>query len=103
MSNAMQQWEVSHFGNDNLRLNEVVIPGPGHREILVKVFAASLNYRDKLIIENGMGMALTMPFVSVSDFAGTVIEIYLVTRRSCQVILFLLSSANASSEVRGWS
>ena len=38
------------------------------------VQAVSLNYRDKLVVENGMGMPLKMPLVPVSDMAGRVVK-----------------------------
>ena len=38
------------FGIDELRLVEKDVPKPGHGEVLVKMKAASLNYRDLLMI-----------------------------------------------------
>lgn len=36
------------------------------------VRAVSLNARDLMILKNGMGLALTFPFVLASDMAGVV-------------------------------
>ncbi len=47
-------------------------PEPGPGEVLVRVAAVALNYRDRLMIENGMGAALRFPFTPASDMAGTV-------------------------------
>lgn len=68
----MKRWEMTGYGREALRLKEVERPQPGPGEVLVKVGAASLNYRDMLIIENGMGMPLTFPLVPGSDLSGTV-------------------------------
>lgn len=40
--------------------------------MLVRTTALSLNFRDKLVLENGMGMPLSFPFVPGSDMAGVV-------------------------------
>ena len=49
----MQRWELPAFGRDNLVLNSALRPKPDPKEVLVKVEAVSLNYRDLLILENG--------------------------------------------------
>ncbi|WP_446721505.1 zinc-dependent alcohol dehydrogenase family protein [Methylobacterium sp. DCY52] len=71
----MRRWVLSGFGRENLRLEEVPIPDPEPGEVLVKVAAASLNYRDKLVIANGMGRALDFPFTPASDLAGTIVAL----------------------------
>nr|WP_244506465.1 NAD(P)-dependent alcohol dehydrogenase [Pararhizobium polonicum] len=63
---------MAAIGRDKLKLETVGIPQPGQGEIRVKVSAASLNYRDKLVIETGMGLPLPDPFIPVSDMAGVV-------------------------------
>ena len=68
----MMRWEMTGYGREALRLAEAERPHPGPGEVLVKVDAVSLNYRDTLIIENGMGMPLAFPLVPGSDLAGTV-------------------------------
>lgn len=72
MMETMQRWEMDGIGRETLALKEVPIPQPKPGEVLVKVVAVSLNYRDKLMIENGMGMQLTYPFTPGSDLSGTV-------------------------------
>lgn len=74
MTQMMKQWQLSGFGQENLHCVEVPRPQPGQGEVLVKTSAVALNYRDKLVIENGMGMPLTLPIVPGSDMAGTVVE-----------------------------
>ncbi len=53
---TMRRWEMDGLGRDRLTLKEVPAPQPGPGEVLVKVAAAALNYRDKLVIEGGMGL-----------------------------------------------
>jgi NADPH:quinone reductase-like Zn-dependent oxidoreductase len=71
----MQRWELPAFGRDNLVLTSALRPKPDPKEVLVKVEAVSLNYRDLLILENGLGGGYDLPLLPGSDFAGTVIEV----------------------------
>jgi NADPH:quinone reductase-like Zn-dependent oxidoreductase len=73
-SATMRLWSMDALGRENLRQSTAPIPTPARGEILVKVAAVSLNFRDKLVIEGGMGLALTFPFVPGSDMAGTVVR-----------------------------
>ena len=72
MIGTMQRWEMDGIGRDKLSLRTVPIPNPRHGEVLVKVSAVSLNYRDKLMTDSGMGQPLTFPFTPGSDLAGVV-------------------------------
>jgi len=72
MTDTMQRWEMDGIGRNRLALKRVTIPKPADGEVLVKVAAVSLNYRDKLMIDNGMGLPLDFPFTPGSDLAGTV-------------------------------
>jgi alcohol dehydrogenase len=71
----MHRWELPAFGRDNLVLTPALRPKPDPKEVLVKVEAVSLNYRDLLILENGLGGGYDLPLLPGSDFAGTVIEV----------------------------
>ncbi|MBK5528921.1 NAD(P)-dependent alcohol dehydrogenase [Pseudomonas sp. TH08] len=75
MSDSMQRWEISAFGLDNLSLVQAARPTPKAGEILVKIEAVSLNYRDTQVVENGMTAALKFPFTPASDMAGTVVAV----------------------------
>jgi NADPH:quinone reductase-like Zn-dependent oxidoreductase len=71
---TVKQWTLKDIGRANLELAEVPMPIPAANEILVKVSAVSLNYRDILLIEDGLGFsAKARPFVPGSDAAGVVI------------------------------
>ncbi|MBO9709349.1 MAG: NAD(P)-dependent alcohol dehydrogenase [Caulobacter sp.] len=72
MTTLMKRWTLNGHGRDHLTLAEVPIPAPGPGEVLVKVSALSLNYRDKMVIEEGMGLTLDFPFTPVSDLAGAI-------------------------------
>ncbi|RYG66240.1 NAD(P)-dependent alcohol dehydrogenase [bacterium] len=63
------------IGRENLQFKEVSIPQPQRGEVLVKVAAVSLNYRDKMVIESGRGLPLIFPFTPGSDLSGKVIEL----------------------------
>lgn len=69
----MKQWTLKDIGRANLALADSPTPTPGDNEILVKVSAVSLNYRDRLLIDQGLGFnAQAKPFVPGSDAAGVV-------------------------------
>ena len=60
------------FGLDNLKLVELPEPKPGPGQVLVRMRAASLNYRDLVVIKGGYGPRQTLPRIPVSDGAGEV-------------------------------
>ncbi|WP_158818314.1 NAD(P)-dependent alcohol dehydrogenase [Methylocapsa sp. S129] len=72
MTETMRRWTMDALGRDRLTLAATPVPQPAAGEILVKVSAVSLNYRDKMAIETGMGLALSFPFSPASDMAGIV-------------------------------
>lgn len=72
----MRAWEVQNrFGLDNLRCAERERPIPAADEVLVKLEAASLNYRDLLMVEGQYNPRQPLPFIPLSDGAGTVVEV----------------------------
>ncbi|VVE43831.1 Phthiocerol/phenolphthiocerol synthesis polyketide synthase type I PpsC [Pandoraea iniqua] len=73
--NTMKQWQMATLGETALELATVDIPQPGPGEVLVKVKAVSLNFRDALMIDTGMGLPVTFPFVPGSDMAGEVVAV----------------------------
>ena len=75
MKQTMKRWELNEIGRQNLKLSEVEIPQPGSNEVLVRVNAVSLNFRDKVIIEGHMGNNMPMPFTPGSDMAGVVVSV----------------------------
>jgi NADPH:quinone reductase-like Zn-dependent oxidoreductase len=69
----MRAWTLDEFGLENLNLREVPTPTPGPHELLVKVSAVSLNYRDKALVD-GIYAPEKMPrgLIPVADSAGVV-------------------------------
>lgn len=61
-------------GIDSLKLTERPTPKPGPGEVLIRVRAASLNYRDLALIRGGMARMMKLPLIPVSDGAGDVVE-----------------------------
>lgn len=72
MAETMQRWTMDALGREHLQLTASAIPQPGPHEVRVKVKAVALNYRDKLVIETGMGLTLPQPFTPASDMAGEI-------------------------------
>jgi NADPH:quinone reductase-like Zn-dependent oxidoreductase len=69
----MRVWElVDGFAPEHLRLAERPDPSPGPGQVLVRIGAASLNYRDTLVIRGGYGPRVGLPLIPVSDGAGSV-------------------------------
>ena len=61
------------FGIDNVVWQEVAEPQPGPGQVLVGMRAASLNYRDYLVVTGRYSPKMPFPRVLLSDGAGEVI------------------------------
>lgn len=72
----MKAWLLKDFGLNNLELGEVPTPTPLPDELLIKVGAVSLNFRDKAIVD-GIYEPHLVPknLIPVSDAAGTVVAV----------------------------
>lgn len=57
---------------EGLALEEAPIPEPGPGQVRVKMHAASINYRDQLILTGLFGQATTVDTIPLSDGAGVV-------------------------------
>ena len=68
----MKAWEVRELGIDNLTLTERDVPAVGAGEVLVKLHAASLNYRDVMVVEGTYNPRMRLPAVPFSDAAGSI-------------------------------
>lgn len=71
----MKAYEIKEFGIDNLSLvdREIPIPGPG--EVLLKIGAVALNYRDVMVIEGTYNPRMRLPAIPFSDAAGEVVDL----------------------------
>ena len=63
---------LNAFGLDNIALTPVEVAAPGPHEILVALHAASLNYRDLMVILGQYNPRMELPRTLGSDAAGTV-------------------------------
>lgn len=63
------------FGLDSLRVAERTKPTPGPGEVLVRMAAASLNYRDLLVTLGHYNPKMPLPRIPLSDGAGYVEEV----------------------------
>jgi NADPH:quinone reductase-like Zn-dependent oxidoreductase len=72
----MKVFEIrEQFGIDSLKLTERPQPEPGPEEVLVQVRAASLNYRDLLVITGQYNPRMPLPRIPLSDAAGEVVAV----------------------------
>jgi NADPH:quinone reductase-like Zn-dependent oxidoreductase len=72
----MKVYEIrDRFGLDALTLSERPQPQPGPHEVLVRIKAASLNYRDLMVVKGQYNPKMPLPRIPVSDAAGEVTAI----------------------------
>jgi NADPH:quinone reductase-like Zn-dependent oxidoreductase len=71
----MKAYRLQEFGGpDALSCEELPSPEPGPGQVLVRLRAASLNYRDLLVSKGVYNPKLKLPLVPVSDGAGEVVS-----------------------------
>jgi NADPH:quinone reductase-like Zn-dependent oxidoreductase len=64
------------LGVENLKLKDIPVPQPGPNDVLVRLRAASLNFRDLVIADGGYGSAQrTENLIPLSDGAGEIAEV----------------------------
>ena len=71
----MKAVQIERFGIDELAFNEIDRPTPIAGEVLVRMRASSLNYRDLMMVEGTYNSRLKLPLVPFSDGAGEVVEV----------------------------
>ena len=62
------------FGIDALQVREKAVPKAGPGQVLVRIRAAALNYRDLLMVTGRYARNLPLPLIPLSDGAGEVVE-----------------------------
>jgi NADPH:quinone reductase-like Zn-dependent oxidoreductase len=70
----MKAAEIREFGIDKIVFVDRPEPKPGPNEVLVRIQAASLNYRDLMVARGDYNPRLRMPMVPLSDGAGEVVD-----------------------------
>ena len=69
----MKLWKIPAFGIDKLTLADEPVPEPAAHEVLVRVHAVSLNYRDLKTVNGSYNPKLALPRIPLSDGAGEVV------------------------------
>src|SRR5262245_37465306 len=96
MTTAMQKWEIAAPGDANLRMVTAPKPLPKPGEILIEVDAVSLNYRERWIIDGGMGNSWEPPLTPGSEVAGRVVAV------GDQVTRFAVGDRVIDNAIVGW-
>src|SRR6266851_4959878 len=72
----MEAYRIDRFGSvDGIVLRSSEDPRPDHREVLMRVRASSLNYRDLMVLKGGGRGPTKLGVVPLSDGAGEVAAI----------------------------
>ena len=71
----MKLIELHNFGDDGFQQTERGTPSPCIGEVVVKVHAASLNFRDFMIAKGLYNPNIELPLVPLSDGAGEVVSV----------------------------
>ena len=72
---SAQVLRLHAFGLDNLKLEQQDIPELGPTEVHVRFHAASLNYRDLMVVLGHYNPKMELPRVIGSDAAGEVVAV----------------------------
>ncbi len=72
----MKAFEIQNkFGLDSLTLTERPDPKPGYGQVLIKLRAVSLNYRDLMVVKGLYNPKLPLPLIPFSDGVGEVVAV----------------------------
>lgn len=69
----MKAWQIPAFGMEHLELTERPDPQPGAGQVVVRIHAWSLNYRDILTVEGSYAPKMKLPSIPLSDCAGEIV------------------------------
>ena len=71
----MKAYEIKTFGIDELSMSVRPMPSAGDSEVVVKLHAASLNYRDVMVVSGTYNPRMKLPAIPFSDGAGEIVEV----------------------------
>lgn len=75
MTTTALSYQIEHDGSQHrLAVRSRTLPDLGSKDVLVKVYAAALNFRDLLVLGGQIG-PLRQGLVPLSDAAGTVVKV----------------------------
>ncbi len=92
----MKAFEIAKFGIDNLDLVQRKMPVPAAKEVLVKLQAVSLNYRDVMVVNGTYNPRMKLPAVPFSDGAGEVVAV------GASVTKWKVGDHVCSTVIAGW-
>ncbi|MGL4619152.1 MAG: alcohol dehydrogenase catalytic domain-containing protein, partial [Chroococcidiopsis sp.] len=72
----MKVYEIQNsFGLDSLNIAERPDASPSYGQVLIKVRAVSLNYRDLMVVKGLYNPNIPLPLIPFSDGAGEVVAV----------------------------
>ena len=71
----MRGWRISTFGVDELESFEAGMPKAGPGQVVVRVHAVSLNFRDLMMVKGFYNPRMELPRIPCSDGAGEIVEV----------------------------
>lgn len=71
----MRAYEIQEFGIDKLTQTTREMPEPGPNEVLVRLRAASLNFRDVMVVSGTYNPRMKLPAIPFSDGAGEIVAV----------------------------
>jgi len=92
----MNAVEATGFSIEQLKMVRRPVPSAGPGEVLVKIKAASLNYRDLAVLAGTYMPDLKLPYTPASDCAGQVVAL------GSGVTRFKLGDRVVPSYIQGW-
>ena len=73
MTETYRAIELPRFGAENLTLVERPVPEPAANEVVIRLTAASVNYRDVVVVDGSYKPDMKLPIVPLSDGCGEVV------------------------------
>lgn len=70
----MKGWHISSFGIERLKQFEAPVPKAGPGQVVIKLRAASLNFRDLMMVKGFYNPKMQLPRIPCSDGAGEIVE-----------------------------
>jgi NADPH:quinone reductase-like Zn-dependent oxidoreductase len=71
----MKVWQIPSFSVDHLAVADRPLPALLRGQVLIKVHAVSLNYRDLLIVQGKYNPKMALPRIPCSDGAGEIVAV----------------------------